>query len=248
MLVFNNDEHFCKIMENGFEKYPNKRDLMILCEKWLENGAEFADLKGKMVEFCIKWNSQFNYAKSENLLLRVLKALEEKQCSENGFKFEKNIKIYQNELDEIQKLPTYKMQKVAFVMICLAKWRNVNFLYFNNQNSLKLKDVFSLANVKCTGKEQNLYLYDLKCADFIDIQMRPLLKCFYPCICDSGEGVIQFEIDENLLRHWENYALPHCVKCGKPFEKGSNRQKYCKICAKKVKNEQNRGYILQKGN
>ena len=140
------------------------------------------------------------------------------------------------------------MQRVAFTMISLAKWRNANYLYFNSAGSLKLKDVFNLAGVKCTGKEQNLYLYHLKCQDFIDMQMRPLLKCFYPCIEQDGELLFEYKIGDDLVTHWEKFALPHCERCGTPFEKQSNRQKYCKNCARLVKNEQNRGYILQKGN
>lgn len=247
MLIFDNDKHFCNLLENGFEKYPNRRDLVILCKGWLDNGAKFEELKKKMVDFCKKFNPQFNYAKSEALILRVLDTIREQETNGIPFVFQKNIKIYRSEMEKISQLPNFKMQKVAFVMISLAKWRNVNFLYFNSLNSLKLKDVFSLAGVKGTGKEQNLYLYELSKRGFCEVQMRPLLKCLYPCVVSDGEIGIEFEISEDLVRNWENYALPHCTECGNPFEKRSNSQKYCKNCAKKVKNEQNRGYLLQKG-
>ena len=247
MLIFDNDKQFCNLMENGFEKYPNKRDLTILCEKWLADGTDFCKIMQKMTDFCKKFNSQFNYAKSENLFLRVLDDLKKKETEGAVFKFQKNIKIYRNEIEKISQLPTLKMQKVAFVMVSLAKWRNVNFLYFNSLNSLKLKDVFMLAGVKCTGKEQNLYLYELGKVGFCEMQMRPLLKCVYPCVVSEGEVVIEYAINDNLIENWENYALPHCARCGKPFERHSNSQKYCKNCAKIVKNEQNRAYLGQKG-
>lgn len=246
-MIFDNDKQFYNLIENGFEKYPNKRDLTILCEKWLNDGISFDDLKDKMVEFCVNFNSQFNYAKSENLLLRVLDGIKKKETDGVPFIFQKNIKIYRSEIEKILELPNFKMQKVAFVMISLAKWRNANFLYFNSLNSLKLKDVFMLAGVKCTGKEQNLYLYELGQRGFCDMQMRPLLKCVYPCVVDCGDVGIEFEISDNLIENWEFYALPHCLNCGKPFEKHSNRQKYCKECAKVVKNEQNRSYLAKKG-
>lgn len=241
MLVFDENVHYEKLINNGFEKYPNKRDLTILCKHWLDENNSLSDLelKDKMIAFCIKHNSQFNVARSENLLIKVLNGLKEQP----SFEFNKNIIITKQEINTLKSIKNFKEQKVLFVIICLAKWRNANFIYLNEESTIKLQDIFSLANVKATKKEQLLLLHNLNEQGLIDVQLKPILKCFIPCINEQDEKVLEFTISDNMISEWLWFILPHCAKCNKPFEKNSNKQKYCKDCAKIVKNEQNKSYL-----
>lgn len=246
MLIFDNDKHYQNLIDNGFEKYLNKRDLIILCEHWLEDGLPFNSLKDNIINYCFTWNNQFNEAQNENLILSVIKQV--KQNIENGKPFEnkKNIIFYKSELDTLLGIKNKKLQRVLFIMISLAKWRNANYIYLNSGSSIKLKDIFSLANIKCTKKEQMMCLHELNENGYIDVQLKPLLKFIIPCIVENGEVALSFDISDNMLDELLNITLPHCERCGKPFEKQNNKQKYCKECAKIVKNEQNKSY-LQKG-
>lgn len=246
ILIFDEEKYYYKLTLHGFEKYPNKRDLVILCERWLANGVAFDDLKQKIVEFCSTWNNQFNEAQNENLILLVLKQV--KQNIENGkpFQYKKNIVIYKPELEVLLGIKDKKMQRVLFIMISLAKWRNANYIYLNSASSIKLKDIFTFAGIKCTKKEQMVCLHKLNMGEYTDVQLKPLLKMFISCIVEDGDIAFSFDISDNMLDELLNITLPHCERCGKPFEKQGNKQKYCKECAKKVKNEQNKSY-LQKG-
>lgn len=239
MLVLNEQKQFQRLLSDGFEKYPNKRDLCILCKGWLQE-RKYTDeeLKHKMIEFCKNFNSQFNVAKAEDLFLRVLKSVHQ----EITFKFNNTIQITESEISYLKTLNSFKKQKLMFVIICLAKWRNANYIYINNGSSIKVSDLFDIAKIKCTKKEQFKILHELNDCLFIDVQLKPMLKCMIPIIDNSSKPVITFDIDDDFIFHWENYILPHCEICGKPFERRSNRQKYCSDCAKKVKNEQNKSY------
>ena len=254
MLIFNKQKQYNNLINNGFEKFPNKRDLTILCEFWLKNGISFENLLSSMALFCNKWNEQFNYAKSENLLLNVLNSFEKSLITPNNsiFEFNQNITIFNEEIKEIKKINDNKLQKIAFIMICLAKWRckNVNisednyaFIYLNSNSSIKLKDIFSYARVKATLKEQEIALFKLNSIKFLNVQLKPILKYFIPSVKSSGEILLNFDIDDNMIDNWLNIILPHCQSCGKAFEKNGNKQKYCKECAKIIKNEQNKAYI-----
>ena len=242
MLVFDKNKQYENLISNGFEKYPNKRDLIILCEHWLSNGSCIEDLKELMIDFCLKYNSQFNYAKSENLILSVVKYIEDSANKENKFNFCEKIKIYSTEIEEIEKINDLDLQKIAFVMVCLAKWRNVDFIYLNVGSSIKMKDICDLAMVKATKKNQNLFLYKLNLYKFLDIKLRPLLKCFIPCITNSGKIAFECKINDNIIDFWETRHATRCLNCGNVFEKQGNKQKYCKECAKIVKNRQNQAY------
>lgn len=246
MLIFDKDKHYEKLMAHGFEKYPNKRDLIILCEHWLKIGVAFDSLKCSIVDFCSKWNSQFNEAKNENLILSIIEQVKKNANNSNAFECNKNIIFYKQELDVVLRIKNRDMQKVLFIIIALAKWRNANYIYLNSESSIKLKNIFTLANIKATKKEQMMLLHELNENGFTDVQLKPLLKLFIPCIINDGEISLSFVISENMIVELLNLILPHCERCGSPFEKQSNKQKYCKACARIVKNEQNRSY-LQKG-
>lgn len=241
MLVLNEQTHFNKLIKNGFEKYPNKRDLLILCNGWMcEKKYSDEELKHKMIEFCKNYNSQFNSTKAETLFLNVLKDIHK----EKKFEFNNHINITKNEVISLKKLDTLKKQKVMFIILSLAKWRNSNYIYLNSGSSIKVSDIFDLAKIKCTKKEQFKLLHELNELGFIDVQLKPILKCMIPiCDCEANSvNGIEFDIDDNLIFYWEDYVLPHCEICGNPFERKSNRQKYCAKCAKVVKNEQNKSY------
>ncbi|MCK9576898.1 MAG: hypothetical protein M0R51_13425 [Clostridia bacterium] len=242
MLIFNNKTQYDNLMANGFEKYPNKRDLIILCQQWIGNGTPKKDLKDNMADFCYKWNSQFNSAKSESLFLNVLKTLDNVEKSPPQFQFATNIVVFQSEVDRILELKDKNLQKIAFIIICLAKWRNANFIYLNSESTIKLKDIFNFAGIKSTGKEQNLMLYKLNSCGFTNVQLKPLLKYIIPSIITEGDIALNFEIDENMIKHWIKLAYPHCERCGCEIIKQSNKQKYCKECAKIVLKEQKLNY------
>lgn len=229
-------------MANGFEKYPNKRDLIILCQQWLKDGFEKNELKEKMLEFCCEWNSQFNYAKNENLLLGVLKKIENLENETPVFRFSTNIVFFKGEIDKIKELNNKNLQKIAFVMVALAKWRNANFIYLNSESTIKLKDVFKYAEIKATGIQQERALHELNSCGFTDVQLKPILKYIMPAILFDGEIALSFEIDDNMIKHWVKIAYPHCERCGCEIIKQSNKQKYCKECAKIVLKEQKLNY------
>lgn len=246
MLIFDNEKQYQNLINNGFEKYPNKRDLVILCEHWLKDGLSVGDLRDNICDFCLHWNNQFNIAQNENLIFSVINQVKKNIDNKKPFENRTVIIFYKSELDTILEVKDKNMQRVLFVMICLAKWRNANYIYLNSGSSIKLKDIFCLADIKCSKKEQMMCLHRLNECGYTNVQLRPLLKFFIPCIVEDGEPALSFNISENMIDELLNITLPHCERCGKPYEKQGNKQKYCKNCARIVKNEQNREY-LRKG-
>ena len=246
MLIFDNEKQYQNLINNGFEKYPNKRDLVILCEHWLKDGISVSDLRDNICDFCLHWNNQFNIAQNENLIFSVINQVKKNLDNKKPFENRKIIIFYKSELDTILEVKDKTIQRVLFVMICLAKWRNANYIYLNSGSSIKLKDIFYLADIKCSKKEQMMCLHKLNECGYTNVQLKPLLKFFIPCIVEDGEPALSFNISENMIDELLNITLPHCERCGKPYEKQGNKQKYCKNCARIVKNEQNREY-LRKG-
>lgn len=243
MLIFDENKQYENLMNNGFAKFPNRRDLKILCKRWMADGVPFSGLKDNMIDFCTRFNSQFNYAKSEAMIVDVLNSLKEKTETTTSFEFCTNIVIFEEEIKKILEIKDKNQQKLLFVMISLAKWRNTNYIYLNSEGSIRLKDIFSLAGIVCTKKEQSMYLYGLNKAGYIDVQLRPLLKVVIPCTNQEGNKALSFTINDDMVEEWNKLVLPHCSRCDKPFERHSSTQKYCKDCHDEIEREHKRNYI-----
>lgn len=235
MLIFDEKQHFENLGKNGFEKYPNKRDLTCLCSGWISQGAQIKDLKFLMSNFCKQWNIKFNYAKNENLLLSVVDSFKNNENNKIRAHINNRILIYNSEIEIIKQLSGKKNQKVAFAILCLAKWRNSNYIYLNDSSSIHLKDVFSLVGLKDTNKNMNLILHSLNEQGFLDVQLKPIMKCFIPCIVKEGEKFLDFEIsEENVKKNLLEIIGCKCEYCGNLFERIKNNQKYCAECGKKM--------------
>ena len=82
-----------------------------------------------------------------------------------------------------------------------------------------------------------MILHELNDINFINVQIKPFLKCLIPILSneDNGQTELVVTINKDLYQSWLNYVLPNCLSCGKGFIKMANSQKYCKECAKKIK-------------
>jgi len=241
MIIFNKETHYDKLMSRGFEKYINKRDLIILATHWVEiDNVPQNDIIERLIKFCTKWNSEFNAVKYENLLLSVVKLL---NVSHETFSTNKQITFFRQEIDNISKIEDKNLQKVLFIIMCIAKWKNNTYIYLNNGNAMKLSDIFKLAGVKATGKQQELFLFKLNGYGFIKVNLKPLLKYDILCLKNIGEAVKAFDVSENMIEYFDELTIKNpitCQRCGKIIEKKVNNQKYCNKCSKEVRLEKDR--------
>jgi len=274
MIIFNKEEHYNELINNGFEKFPNKRDLIILARHWYEkDNIYLSNIKINLINFCLKYNTQFNPIKCENLLIKVVESLEHDEIKDNFkprislFKEEilyiKNIKSNANKfkwngLKNNKKWCDY-LQRLLFVMLCISKWKNytpidvsdnnIKSIYITSTSPIKLKQYFELARIKFTKKQQVKALFELNNMGLINVNLRPLLRYDILFSKNNGELVKEFTINKDMIDVFdevigENYV--ECERCHKKFEKNSNRQKYCKNCANIVKKEQKLNYWKEK--
>lgn len=235
MIIFSEDEHYNNLMQNGFEKYPNKRDLTILGKRWLITGYKLSELKDKIIEYCKMFYSEFSPVKSENLINSVISTLESGEIPD--YFNDTEIVLYSNEIERIKRIPNKDSQKVAFIILCLAKWNKSNNIYLNSKSLIKISDIFNLSQLKCSKKSQYAILKELSDNQFINVKMKPLLMCEIPVLQNENSGEsYKARMSSNIIQVWYDIIYPHCCICGKGFEKKSNSQKYCKKCAIQIKN------------
>lgn len=202
MLIFDSKVHFNNLIQNGFEQYPNKRDLIILSKYWLLNGVvSHETLKENLISFCKKWNTQFNFTKSEDLILKVIETVKSNEIMMPEDYYCKNIKFSKKEVKFLNKIENYQYLAVLFVLMTLCKWYKTPFVYLNSNSSVHISDIFAFAGVKKSRLEQLQILHWLNENNYINIQLKPLLKCNVLILDDVGEANIQFEIDDKMIKN-----------------------------------------------
>ena len=230
MIIFNKKEHFDNLMLNGFEKYPNKRDLIILAKEWhFGDGIIIDDIYGMLVEFCTKWNKEFNAARYENTLIGIIDILKEPQQELKAYD---KIKFYKSEVESINNIVGENEKQVLFILMSICKMRKVESIYLNSGTPLKLKEIFELSNVKLTAMKQDLLLGSLYRQKVIDVHIKPLLKCDVLTIDNDGELAFGFIPSELMIdKYYDNIKQLQTLKLSKKFSTNLNKNKKTKDLA-----------------
>ena len=151
------------------------------------------------------------------------------------------VKITRTEIEKIVGLNDIRKEKIAFVLLAVAKYYNNVSSDNNDRMYMSMSDLFKLSRVSIPSKERATYLrfaYDdgilaehtfvgtnLKIVDFVD---------------NDAETVIELdEADYKELAYvylnYKNGGYKHCKGCGRLFKmhKSSPGRLYCKECGQK---------------
>ena len=156
------------------------------------------------------------------------------------------IGITEKELAEIAKLRKESLKKLAFTLLCIAKYFNTIRPENNSWVNTPDKDVFRMADIRtldCKRQQQlirELYLLGLigysKVVDnvnlqvlFVDADAEPILRIYQ--FDDLGYQYLEYIGDPSIV---------HCKCCGKLIKKTSCRKDYCDECAVEARKSSNR--------
>lgn len=236
MIVFNQKTQYDNLMENGFEKFPNFRDLSILAKEWLfVEKMSIDEIRGRLIEFCVEKSPKFKEETIREIVSKVIKKLE---STEVYTELPEKLVFYKEEKDAILNIPNKEWQKIIFIFCCLSKLKKSDGIYLNSQSAIKLSDIFDLCKIKKAKSQQEIYLYNLNKANLLTVDLKPLLKYHPTCLKSEGEVAFEFEPSANMINELlklDEKNIKKCVRCGKEVLKGSNRTKYCKECYRRVR-------------
>lgn len=149
--------------------------------------------------------------------------------------------ITKSEIERIFKLNDIRKEKIAFILLAVAKYYNNVSSDNNNRMYISMSDLFKLARVAIPCKERATYMHfayqegllvehmlvgtNLKVVGFVD---------------DDSEAIM--ELGENDYKelayaylNYKNGGYKHCKNCGKLFKmhKKAPGRLYCKECGQK---------------
>lgn len=174
-----------------------------------------------------------------------------KDVDKTPFKNIKSVRITKSELDKICLLDDIKKQKLAFVLLCTAKYRDQYNPNNCHKTDISATDLYKMARVVLPKEQRNIYLHFLIIDGLVEPHNNSKTKnkkLLFVSEDENDEVVLDLkEADYKELAYvymsWKNNGegFTKCQKCGKTIKQSKTRpRKYCEECAEIVITEQKR--------
>lgn len=154
--------------------------------------------------------------------------------------------VTENELKTINEIHDKVLERLAFTILCLAKFRNYRNPNNNNWVNYSNGEIYSLACINTTAFEKDIKFNRLRELGLIEYAKKvDNLNIQILYIDDDSEKKLFVSDFRKLGYEWRLYKgekYVRCSDCGILVKRTSNRKKYCKDCGKNIKNEQNKSY------
>lgn len=174
-----------------------------------------------------------------------------KNCKKKEYIMIDSIKIRRSELDFIESLNNIRLEKIAFVLLCVAKYDHEAYgLEDYWVNNYSIGSITSMARVHVTSNEKLQLYRELFLAKVFNLSKKVGTcnqQILFVSEKESDPVVLELtEIDYKELAYTYLFykngfsGYINCSKCGKLIRKTANSSKYCRECAKESKKESNR--------
>lgn len=185
-----------------------------------------------------KWAGTLDYA-----VARALKY--------NAVKIE-YVEITKPEMDLIDSLGGKQTRRLAFTLLCLAKyWDTVNPAGDHWVNS-KDSDIMRMANINTSIKRQSLMYYNLNELGMVQFSKKVDNTNIRVCFMSNGDVEMRIFDFRNLgYQYLKHHGEPYfsCQNCGltvKMDRTTGRKPKYCKECAVEVHMQQTVNSVMRK--
>jgi hypothetical protein len=160
-----------------------------------------------------------------------------------GLKRVDHIYITKSELDFIKSLDDIKLEKIAFVLLALAKYHNEVSGEDNNMVYLKLSEVKNMARINMNRIDFEYFYANLYDVGVLQRNTSPVSTIqIVDFVSQNPDDEIAFEMNEEdylelayVYLSWKNEGKGYarCEKCNRLMRQGKTRpKKYCEECAK----------------
>ena len=147
-----------------------------------------------------------------------------------------SINITKKEMDKIMSLNDIRKEKIAFVVLALAKYQNAESQRENDTFYAKTSEIFKFARVVIPTKERNLYFGFAYKEGILKQNFSIGYNALTAAFIDHDEDDVVLTLDEYdylelayAYLNYKNGGYKRCETCGRWFKAKSNSAKYCSI-------------------
>jgi hypothetical protein len=227
--IFYEEEYAKNLLKNGFSSFMNFDDLSVLARYFKHIGKNKLQIRKSLIEFCEKWNPDFNEILSRDKINNAIKAVDK-----YGIRFPMDVNVTASELEKIKSAGNYKKQKVLFVILVIAKYFKYNDTNLDKNRDKKCSDRFfanenitnilKMAKVNVSKKERINIQHELQRDGFI-ISIGE--KSFEVLIADNNPDIsIVVTNMNNIICFYPFY----CENCGKEASRVGKKHNLCESC------------------
>ena len=174
-----------------------------------------------------------------------------KSAKKVGLKQVDHIYITKSELDFISKLDDIKLEKIAFVLLALAKYHNEVSEDCDNRVYVKLSEVKKMARINMNRIDFEYFYANLYDKGVLQHNTSPTSTIqIVNFVSHDQNDEVAFELKEvdylelaYVYLSWknDNKGYTRCTRCDRLMRQSKTRpRKYCEECAKEVKKENTR--------
>lgn len=239
VVLKENEWAYEHIMANDLGDKPSET-LKRVARYYLDKGYSTANVKKQLDAFILKCNPTASLPKWSDTIDRAV-SFASKYPSINI----ESINITDKEMSKIDALEGKQLKRLAFTLLCLAKYwvsasPDSNY-WVNNKDT----EIMKLANINTSVKRQGLMYWTLRELGMVQFSKKVDNTNVRVCFAEDGEIVLRVTDLRNLgyqylMYHGEPYF--ECKCCGlttkyrNPSKTGG--QKYCAECAGKIQMQQ----------
>lgn len=215
-------ETLCRVARYYLDKGYNKKDTRKAIEKFLLQCDPVASLP--------KWD--------DTLELALNKAIKYEAIQIDG------VEVTDVEMAKIDSLGSRQARRLAFTLLCLAKYWNLVNPNCDNWVNNKDSEIMRMANINTSIKRQSMMYYTLNEMGLLQFSRRVDNTNVRVCFIEDGEPVMTIADFRNLgYQYLKYHGEPYfeCANCGlvvKQNTSAGRKLKYCKDCAAEVHTQQ----------
>lgn len=194
-------------------------------------GYSPCEITQKLEDYIIKVDENASIPKWQQTIDKYVKTADKYSLVEID-----GIYITESELNVIDNIHSKPLKRLAFTLLCLAKFYNASNPTNNNWANKSDKEIFKLANIQTSTVKQSLMMNDLYSLGIIGYsKLVDNVNVCVKFIDDNSKNVLFISDFRNLgyqyLKHSGDDTFVECESCGLLMRKTSNRLKYCADCA-----------------
>jgi len=246
-FLFNEEKPAKRLYENGFENGIIDYGQMYLVAKYIRQTNNFGEirLEKALIDFCKEQDENFNPIKEAEIIKKWLRS-----AMNYDLRKIESVTVSENEIETLKTITNDRDRKILFVILVLARalkrgntkrdkkeFRTSEHYYIHYNNFSDIIRLARLNNISEVDLAKILHNYS-QWFIFYNPE-RELLRLNYT---DEDRKTIIINDLANMIDYYnilfeKNIYMTRCEKCGIEIKKNSNKQKYCKPCAKEIRRE-----------
>ena len=235
MSIVLNEKEWAENAINNRQLGRNPMETLGRVAKYYRQSEDYkkSDVRDKLENFLIQCDPGVILVRWADTLDRIAKSSDRYPLIELD-----GVAITDSEIEVIKSMKEKQVQRLAFTLLCVAKYWNAVQSFNNGWVNTSDKEIMTMANLKPSIQRQSLMFHNMKNAGLISFGKRVDNLNIQVNFIDDNSPTALFITDfRNLGNQWLMYIgdpFIQCSHCGITVRKKANAQKYCPDCATEI--------------